>query len=351
MQRIDISGRTVGEGSSPFIIAEVGINHNGDLKLAKAMVDAIAQSGADCVKFQTFSAKEFCNSPDETYEYRSQGKWVKESMLNMFERLEIKREGFAQLFAYARERGLIPMSTPTDRQAVDLLEELDCPAYKIGSDDLVYTPFLEYVASKQRPVIISTGMAEFSDVQRAVQAIRKVGNNQVLVLHCVSLYPTPEDAVNLRKIRYLQERVGCPIGYSDHSEGITACLGAVALGACVLEKHFTLDKGMAGPDHWFSADPSELNSLVKQVRRLELNLGSSDFEMDEREQEMATLCHRSIVTASQLPQGHVIAEGDLAFKRPGTGLMPYEISNVLGKRTRVQLDKGHRIALDDLEIL
>ena len=182
-------GHQVGPGHPCFIVAEIGVNHNGDPDTALTMIDAIADAGADSVKFQTFSAEEFCNGPEETYEYVSQGKVVKESMLAMFQRLELKREEFARLFDHARDRGLIPLSTPTDRGAVDLLECLDAGAFKIGSDDLVYTPFLEYVASKGRPMIVSTGMADAAEIGRAVEAIRAGGNDRILLLHCVSQYP------------------------------------------------------------------------------------------------------------------------------------------------------------------
>ena len=347
---IEIEGRHIGPGAPCFIIAEVGVNHNGDPALARRMVDAIAEAGADCVKFQTFCAEEFCNSPDETYTYKSQGQEVTESMLGMFKRLEFKREEFAGLFAHARERGLIPMSTPTDRPAVDLLDELGVQAFKVGSDDLVYSPFLQYVASKGKPVIVSTGMADKADVDRAVAALRGAGCEQLVILHCVSQYPTPEDRVNLRKIQTLQSRYpDAVVGFSDHSEGVTACLGAVALGACVLEKHFTLDKNLPGPDHWFSADPAELSALVREVRRLEQNLGSPVLEPTPEEREMALLARRSSVAGRDIPAGAVISAADLCFTRPGTGLMPYELRNVLGKKARRTLPLGTILRYDDLE--
>lgn len=350
MKHIEIEGRRIGPGEPAFIIAEVGVNHNGDPGLAREMVDAIADAGVDCVKFQTFCAEEFCNSPEETYTYQSQGREVTESMLEMFRRLEFRREEFAGLFEHARKRGLIPLSTPTDRQAVDLLESIGAPAFKVGSDDLVYTPFLDYVARKGKPVIISSGMAEASDVDRAVAAIRAAGNEQIAVLHCVSLYPTPEDRVNLRKIATLKAlHEDLVVGFSDHSQGWTACLGAVALGAHVLEKHFTLDKNLPGPDHWFSADPAELTSLVREVRRLEANLGGGGMTPSAEEREMARLARRSIVTARDIPAGTVISEADLAFKRPGAGLMPYELQRVLGARARRGLASGTIIQWTDLE--
>jgi N-acetylneuraminate synthase/N,N'-diacetyllegionaminate synthase len=347
---ISIEGRKIGADQPCFIIAEIGVNHNGDPEQAMQMIDSVAEAGADCVKFQTFSADEFVNDDTEIYEYKSQGKAVRESMLDMFRRLELQREEFSRLFAHAHERGVIPLSTPADRAAADLLDELGAGAFKVGSDDLVYTPFLRYVASKGKPVIISTGMAEMTDVERAVRAIRESSNDQICILHCVSLYPTPEGEVNLKKIQTLQSTFGdLTIGFSDHSNGITAALGAVSLGACVIEKHFTLDRDLPGPDHHFSADPEELTALVREVRRLEKELGHSAFELSAAEREMAELCHRSIVIARDLPAGHIIGEDDLAYKRPGSGLMPYDADKVVGRRCRTNLAAGIVVSLEMLE--
>lgn len=339
-QIISIANHQIGHNQPCFIIAEVGVNHNGDTDTALKMIDAAAKAGVDCVKFQTFSAEEFVNDPNDIYEYISQGETIKESMLEMFQRLELKREAFATLFDHARSRGLIPLSTPADRPAVDLLEQLDTAAFKIGSDDLVYTQFLQYVAKKRKPMIISTGMAKLADVERAVNTIEEAGNHELLILHCVSLYPTPEDQVNLRKIQTLQTQYGHRIGFSDHSWGITAALGAVSLGACVIEKHFTLDKNMPGPDHRFSADPEELTSLVREVRRLEQNLGSARFKLSQEEEEMAQLCHRSIVLNCDLEAGEELCAEHLAFRRPGAGLMPYQADSILGRKTRRSLIAG-----------
>lgn len=349
LSEIVIDGRAIGAGHPCFIVAEVGVNHNGSVETALEMVDAIAAAGANCVKFQTFSAEEFVNDPDEPYEYVSQGKVVRESQLAMFKRLELKRSEFARLFARARQKGLIPLSTPTDRPAVDLLDGLGAGAFKIGSDDLVYTPFLKYVAAKRKPVIISAGMADAEDIERAVVAIRGAGNDKICILHCISLYPTPDDAVNLRKIPALRECFGVPIGFSDHSQGITAALGAVALGAAVVEKHFTLDRNMPGPDHRFSADPAELAAMVSEIRRLEDALGSPKLIPVEGEMDMRPIARRSIIAARDLPAGHVIAEDDLAYRRPGTGLMPYEIDRVVGRRVRVAIAAKELIAFAKLE--
>lgn len=346
---IKIEGRVIGDGHPCFVIAEVGVNHNGDMDTALAMVDAIADAGADCVKFQTFSAEEFVNNPDEIYEYVSQGKVVRESQLAMFKRLELERLEFSRLFERARERSLIPLSTPTDHSAVDLLDDLGAAAFKIGSDDLVYTPFLEYVGSKGKPVIISTGMADAEDIDRAIDAINRSGNNRICILHCVSLYPTPDTSINLKRITALKERYNHPVGFSDHSDGINGVLGAVALGACVIEKHFTLDRNMAGPDHRFSSDPAELADIVTGVHGMEKALGETAIVLADGEMEMREIARRSIVAARDLPAGHIITTDDLAFQRPGTGLMPYEAEQLLGCQIQIAIAAKTQIEFDHLQ--
>jgi N,N'-diacetyllegionaminate synthase len=340
-QVIKIEGRDVGVGQPCFIIAEIGVNHNGDVNLAHKMVDAIAESGADCVKFQTFHAEEFCNDRSAIYEYVSQGRAVRESMLEMFKRLQLQDGEHHALFAHARDRGLVPLSTPTDAAAVYLLAGLGIGAYKVGSDDLVYTDFIDLVARQGKPMIISTGMADADDVLRAINVIDAVGNNEIIFLHCVSEYPTSDASVNMRKIEALRALTGYPIGFSDHSWGITAPLGAVALGACVIEKHFTLDRNMAGPDHRFSCDPKELGDLVCEIRRMEAQLGSADIRPTPAEVEMRKLCRRSIVAARDLSSGTVIAEADLTYQRPGTGLLPYEAPRLIGRRLSGSIPKGY----------
>ena len=343
---VQIEARTVGSGRPCFVVAEIGVNHNGDPEIAHRMIDAIADAGADSVKFQTFSADEFVGDPNETYEYESQGRRVRESMLDMFRRLELRRYEFAALFSHARERKLIPLSTGADRAAIDLLDSLGAGAFKIGSDDLVYTPFLDYVARKGKPVILSTGMAGAADVVRAVDAVGAAGNRRIVLLHCVSLYPTPDESVNLRKIAALRDMFRCPVGFSDHSFGITAALGAVALGAVALEKHFTLDRNMPGPDHRFSADPAELASLVRETRRLERNLGDAGLKPAPGEADMARLAHRSIVARVDLAEGHAIREDDLAFRRPGTGLKPFEMERLIGRRLRRAVAANTQLAYE-----
>ena len=339
----------MGPGHPCLLIAEVGVNHNGDTATALAMIDAIADAGIESVKFQTFRADEFVNSPDETYTYQSQGSEVTESMLEMFQRLELAHKEFGPLFDRARAHRLLALSTPTDAEAVELLERLDVPAFKIGSDDLVYTPLLRFVASKGRPVIISGGMASEHEIGTAIDTIRSAGNDQIILLHCVSEYPTPPSDANLRKIPALATRFDVPVGFSDHTMGTTAALAAVALGACVIEKHMTLDRSMPGPDHHFSADPPELLELVRCVREVEANLGSADLVPTDAERDVAALCRRSIVAAVDLEEGHVVRSDDLAYRRPGVGLLPTEADRVIGSTVRRRVAAGGLILADDLE--
>jgi N,N'-diacetyllegionaminate synthase len=345
---ITIDGKQIGPGHACFIIAEVGVNHNGDPEIARQMIDAAAEAGVDCVKFQTFSAEEFCNSAEDIYEYVSQGEVVRESMLEMFRRLELRRDEFARLFDYARKRGLVPLSTPADCPAVDLLEGIGAGAFKVGSDDLVHTPFLRYVAGKGKPIIISTGMADAADIDRAVAAVTSTGNRQLAILHCVSLYPTPPEQVNLRRMTALEQRYPFPVGFSDHSFGITAAVGAVSLGARIVEKHFTLDRDMPGPDHRFSADPVELQALVRTIRDVEQSLGDGSLALSPDERRMAELCHRSIIAARDIAAGETLSDADVGFKRPGAGLMPYQIDLVLGRRARRAIPAGSVIVPDML---
>ncbi len=346
---IEIEGHLIGKGQPCFIIAEIGVNHNGDPGLAKATIDAIRTTGVDCVKFQTFSADEFVSPNAADYEYISQGIQVKESMRDMFKRLELDRSELSKLFEFVREANMVPLSTPADRDAVDLLDEIGVMAYKVGSDDLIHIPLISYIASRGKPIILSTGMAYAEDIDRAIKAIELTGNESIALLHCVSQYPTPESDVNLAKIIELKKRYQRVVGFSDHSVGINASVGAVALGASIIERHVTLDHSLPGPDHRFSLDPDELIALVKSVREVEAMIGSSKLIPTEAERKMADECHRSIVAKVDLCSGDVINEENISYMRPGGGLPPYEINKVIGKVLRSNVPAGSYINLDNLD--
>jgi len=343
---INIDGRSIGPGHPCFVIGEIGINHNGNPETVLRMIDAIADAGADCVKFQTFKAEGFLSNSEDTYEYKSQGKVVVESMMEMFKRVEIPYAEFSGFFDHARRRGLIPLSTPTDFEAVDVLDEMGVGAFKVGSDDIVFTPFLKYIARKGKPVIISGGMADAADIERGIAAIRDTGNDNIIVLHCVSEYPAPDKSLNLLKIAAIRERFPVAVGFSDHSQGYAAAAAAAALGASVIEKHFTLDRNMPGPDHWFAADPEELTNLVAAVRKTETMMGDPGLKPTPREVEMADISRRSIVANGALPVGHILVEDDVVFQRPGTGLLPYQIDVLVGKIITRPVASGELLSLE-----
>ncbi len=346
---VDLGGREVGPGRPVLVVAEAGINHNGDLEMARRMVEAAARAGADAVKFQAYHSEEFLSSRDLTYTYVSQGREVTESQYDMFKRCEFGREEFLLLRDDCRGKGLIFFATATDFQASDMLLGLGVPALKVGSDDLVHHPMLRAFAAKKKPLIISTGMADLTEVKRAVRAIEESGGDEVVILHCTSLYPTPEDRANVLRVDTLRRAFECPVGYSDHTLGVSAAAGAVALGACYVEKHFTLDRNLPGPDHRFSADPAALTSLVATIRAVQENLGSAEVVPAPEELEMRVIARRSVVTARALPRGTVLSRADFAYKRPGTGIPPMDEHLLVGRRAARDLREGELITLEAVE--
>ncbi len=346
--QIKIADRPVGEGCPCFIIAEAGINHNGDISIAKKMIDFAVDCGVDAVKFQTFTAKEFISNEDEIYEYKSQGKTVKESMLKMFERNEFAEEEWGEIADYCKRKEVIFFSTPQNLSDLKLLLKIGVPAIKVGSDDLINLPLLEEYSKKGLPMIISTGMAYLSEIDEAIRIIEK-NNKELAVLHCVSSYPAEFEELNLRKINTLKKAFPkCVIGFSDHSKGIMAGITVVALGAKILEKHFTLDKNMPGSDHWFSADPKELEDLIKGVRNIEKSLGSSDIKPTEKEIEMRELCHRSITVSQDIKKGEILTKENITMQKPGTGLAPKFIDFVVGRKAKQDIKKGELITLEKI---
>lgn len=337
---------TIGEGCRCFIVAEAGINHNGDIKLAKEMVDAAKQAGADAIKFQKFKAEEFISDPKETYTYRSGGRGITESMLEMFKRYEFEPAQWIEIFEYCRKKRIVFFATAQNPPDLDfLLENTDMPLIKVGSDDLTNLELLSYCASKGKPVIISAGMAYLTEVEDAVNVIRQQQDN-IAVLHCVANYPAEPEDLNLQKMITIRDTFKVVTGFSDHSIGSVAATAAAALGASIIEKHFTLDKNLQGPDHWFSADTVEFNNLVKSVRYVEQAIGSGVVEPVKKELKMRKIARRSIVAAKDLPAGRKIAKADIVFKRPGTGLEPKLKNSLVGKVTKQSITKNTIITLD-----
>lgn len=336
---------------SIFIIAEAGINHNGDLGIAKKMIDEAKNAGVDCVKFQTFKAEEFVSDPTQTYTYTSQGKEITESMLEMFKRYEFNKEEWQEIIAYCAKKEIVFSSTAQNPSDLDFLLSLtELPFIKVGSDDLTNLELLKYYASKQKPMIISAGMAYADEIEDAVMSIREMKNEDITVLHCVSSYPADAEEVNLKKIPVIRDTFSVKVGFSDHTLGSTAAIGAVCFGAQVIEKHFTLDTAMAGPDHWFSITPIELKKYVDDIRAIEKAIGTSELVPTLKELEMRKIARRSIVAEENLEIGDTITYENVSFKRVDEEetLPPKEIQNILGKKIKNKIDKNSAVKLKDL---
>lgn len=337
---VRIGDRLFGEGYPSMLAAEIGINHNGDMELAHRMIDAAADAGADAVKFQNYHTEDFLSDRSLTYEYVSQGKTVVESQFDMFKRCELSPERLRELREHCDSRRVLFFSTPTSREGIDDLVRIGSPLLKNGSDYLVNLELIRAMARTGLPTVLSTGMATLAEIDDAVRAFRDAGGMSLVVLHCTSSYPTPPEDVHLRKIPALAEAFGCPIGLSDHTHGITAAVGAVALGACFVEKHFTLNKNLPGPDHRFSADPAEFRALVDAVRVLEKSLGQSRIGPTPSEERGRRDFRLSCVAERNLPAGHRLNEVDIAFRRPGTGLPPRAADWIKGRRLTKPVARG-----------
>ena len=320
--RIEIARRAVGEGAPTFVVAEAGVNHNGDVELALRLVDIAADAGANAVKFQTFSADALVTESARKAGYQQATTGAGESQRDMLRRLELDADAHARLQAHAAARGLVFFSTPFDEASADLLDTLEVPALKVPSGELTNLPLLRHLAAKKRPLILSTGMGTLAEVEVAVDAIRAAGDPPLAVLHCVSAYPAPPAEVNLRAMDTLRARFGCPVGLSDHTLGTAIALAAVARGAAILEKHMTADRTLPGPDHRASLEPAELAAMIRAIREIESALGDGEKRPMPSERDTREVARRSLVAARPIARGERLARGMLAIKRPGTGIPP-----------------------------
>jgi N-acetylneuraminate synthase/N,N'-diacetyllegionaminate synthase len=342
-------GRTIGSGHPVFIVAEAGVNHNGKKEMALALVEAAHHAGADCVKFQTFSAGRMATSLAEKAPYQRLTTRSASGQVEMLKALELPRDAYPEVQAACRERGLVFLSTPYSCEDADFLEAMGVAAYKVASAMIVELAFLSHIARKQKPVLLATGMATLAEVDHAVRAIRDAGNEQLVLLQCTTNYPSRVEDANLRVLPLLRDRFDVQVGYSDHTETPACCVAAVALGAVVIEKHLTLDKTLPGPDHQASADPTEFRRLVDLVRQVELALGTGRKEPSSAELANRPYMRRSIVALSRIPVGAVLTLDMLTFKRPGTGISPTRLGEVVGKRARVVIECDRVIEWNDLE--
>ena len=315
-----------------YIIAEAGDNHNGDFNTALKLVDVAKRAGADCVKFQTFVTEEIISKYAEMAEYQKKNTGKEESQFETVKRLELSFDEFRKIKEYCDRVGIQFLSTPFDLKSVDFLNELGVPFFKIPSGEITNYPYLIKIAHTGKPVVMSTGMCEPDEILAAINVLEKNGSGEITLLHCNTEYPTPLKDVNLYAMRTMKKMFGKKVGYSDHTKGIEVPVAAVALGACVIEKHFTLDKNMPGPDHKASLEPDELGRMVKNIRNIEIALGDGVKRVSESERKNIAIARKSIVARRNIQEGEILTEENLAVKRPGTGINPMQWMEVLGTR-------------------
>ena len=343
MLDVELGRRRVGPGHPCFVIAEAGVNHNGDLDLARRLVQLAVEAGADAIKFQTFSAERLTTAAAPKAAYQAARTDPDESQRDMLRRLELDAAAHRQLLADCSDSGILFLSSAFDEDSADLLDELDIAAFKVPSGELTNLPYLRHLASKGRCLIVSTGMSDIEEVETAMTAIRNVRDVPVVLLHCVSLYPSPAATVNLRAMDTMRQRFDVPVGYSDHTEGVAVALAAVALGSAMIEKHFTSDRSLPGPDHAASLEPHELAQMIRGIREVEAALGDGIKRPAPEERETAAVARKSLVAAVDIPAGTVIRRDMVALKRPGTGLPPAQLQWVIGRKARVDIAAGSLI--------
>jgi sialic acid synthase SpsE len=345
-RRFDIAGRPVGGGAPCFVIAEAGANHNRDLGIARELIDVAADAGADAVKFQVYSGKALYSRKTPRFSYL-EGVSDKPTQ-DLLEDAALPREWLPELASYAGERGIPFFATPFDHVAVDELADVGVPAFKIASFELVDLELIRVTAEAGRPLILSCGMATYGEIEDALGAARRGGATEVSLLRCASLYPAPPATMNLRAMATMRAAFGVPVGLSDHTEGIAVPLGGAALGMELLEKHFTLDRSMPGPDHPFAIEPDELRALVAGIREVEAAMGHGRLEGPSEEEagEMYRLARRSIVAAAAIPTGSTIAREQLTVKRPGFGIAPKHMDLVVGRTARVDIEEDDIVTWD-----
>ncbi|MDR0701109.1 MAG: pseudaminic acid synthase [Azoarcus sp.] len=340
-----IENRFIASSMPPYVIAELSANHNGSLERALETIDAAKECGADAIKLQTYTADTItidCDKPD--FMVRG-GPWDGYKLHDLYKWAETPFEWHQTLFEHARKIGITVFSTPFDETAVDLLEDLHVPAYKIASFEIVDLPLIRYIASTKKPIIMSTGMASEAEIEEAVTAAREAGCRDLALLHCISSYPAPAEAANLRQMAELARRFDVLPGLSDHTLGTTVSIAAVALGACIIEKHFTLNRADKGPDCAFSIEPSELRQLSEAARDAWLALGKAGYERAKVE-ESSKVFRRSLYFVRDLPAGAVVTAQDIRRIRPGMGLPPKYFDDVLGKCLNVAVQRGMPVRWD-----
>jgi N-acetylneuraminate synthase len=350
MTEIQFHGRTIGDGHPCFVIAEAGVNHNGNPDLAERLIDISAESGADVVKFQTFDPDALAGASAAMAEYQAVAmNDATSSQRDMLRGLTLPKESYPRLIAHAKKRNILFLSTPFDERSSDFLEQLGLPAFKISSGDLNNTLLLAHIAKKRLPMLVSTGMGTIGDIARALETLAQNGAPPVALFHCVSNYPASPEDCNLRAMATIRSAFQVAVGWSDHTTGIDISLAAIALGAQLLEKHVTLDRTMPGPDHKASLEPAELTALVAGIRRIERALGSPAKAPRPAEIPIANIARRSLHWARSLPAGAVVTLQDLIALRPGTGVEPAASAWLIGRATTRAVSAGAMLARSDFE--
>jgi N,N'-diacetyllegionaminate synthase len=330
---------------SVYIIAEAGVNHNGSLKLAKEMVNKAKESGADCIKFQTFISKNIVSKNANKAEYQRRHTDANESQLDMLCSLELSFDDFKLLKEYCKLKEIDFLSTAFDFDSIDFLNSLDMEVWKIPSGEITNRPYLIKIAKLNKPIILSTGMSTIEEIKAALIELQDNGCGEITVLHCTTEYPTPYEDVNLRAMDAIRQMFNLPIGYSDHTKGIEVSIAAVAMGATVIEKHFTLDRSMEGPDHIASLEPNELKAMVSAIRNVELALGSAEKKPAESEKKNIVIARKSIIAKCNIKEGEIFTENNLTVKRPGNGISPMRWGDVIGQPAMRDFEEDELIEL------
>jgi N,N'-diacetyllegionaminate synthase len=345
---ISIGNREIGEKPDTYIIAEAGVNHNGDLEKAKELIDVAKDAGADAVKFQTFKAKELASKEASKVDYQKEEN-EEDSQYEMLKELELAKKNFEKLKDYASQKEITFLSTPFEKQSADILEDLEVKAFKIGSGEITNTPLLRHIAKKGKPIILSTGMSDLGEVEDAVDVLKEE-NAEFVLLHCVSNYPTRPKEVNLRAMDTLEQAFNVPTGFSDHTMDTHIPVAAVARGATVIEKHFTLDKSLEGPDHEASLNPEELEEFITKIRETEEALGTGVKKPAKREKNNKKAIRKGIVASKDIKKGESLEESKISIKRPAEGIKPKHLEQIIGKEAKADMKSDKPINWEDIEV-
>ena len=332
-----------------IIIAEAGVNHNGNVEIAKKMVLAAKKAGADYIKFQTFCPEKLVSKSAEKADYQKQNTIAPESQLEMLQQLALTQDDFFELKEYCKRKEIGFLSTPFDLDSLHFLDSLDMDFWKLPSGEITNLPYLLEIAKTGKPVVMSTGMCELEEIKEAVDYLRRAGTEKIILLHCNTEYPTPMEDVNLKAMQDIKDSLGLPVGYSDHTQGIEVPIAAAAMGACVLEKHFTLDRTMSGPDHRASLEPKELQSMVAAVRNIEKAMGNGKKEPSQSERKNIGAVRKSIVAKCKIKKGEIFSEENLTTKRPGTGISPLKWFELIGQRAKRDYETDQLIVKEEWE--